>query len=81
MQRPDWVSEPAWVLLEPVLARAPAARASDALDDLQNATRGWDAPARASLIARFAHRAQAGAPFPVAVILALSDLLGAPRHE
>jgi hypothetical protein len=79
MERPDWVSEPAWVLLEPVLARACCP--GDALDDLRHVTATWDAAARTSLIERFASRARAGAPLPAALILALSDLLGAPRHE
>jgi hypothetical protein len=77
MDRPNWVSAPAWARLGPVLERQAAVAVRDALADLEAVSATWDARSRAALLERFAVRAEAGAPLPAAFILALSDLLGA----
>lgn len=79
MERPEWVSAPAWGRLEAALRGQPE-HAIDALADLEAASASMDGTVRSALVESFTRHAEAGARLPAAFILALNDLLEA-GHE
>ncbi len=74
MERPDWVSAPAWARLDIALRGQPE-HAIDALADLEAASASMDERARDALVECFTRHARSGARLPAAFILALNDLL------
>lgn len=73
MQRPDWVSPPAWGRLEAALSGQPA-HACDALADLEAVARSWDEATRERFLAAFVGLAEDGVPLPAAFISSVPRL-------